>query len=312
MRWHIILRLPSLSEMASNRRTRKVTSRGFETIILKDLQCLHKWNIGHLQTYKLGKGYTSPKFSNCDHLLCDETLDDLDDVWATPTKPKCSKRSKPKAGPKLTSPQTPSTASPASAWIVPPNSPAEPEQPPSNPYITYLMRSWDGAQRAAPAPAIPSTVSEAPAHTLTEAAHGPAASSLPESQRDDPLILLNPDDVLVIPDDTREELSTPVASSQSTEKDDEQCVPGDESEDHGCQSQLSHDLALDEDSLFVEDGFIPLETCHEQTPCQMDHVVPKFELEEWFVVVVCFRALVACSILYLLHHMFTHYLVTYF
>lgn len=280
MRWHIILRLPSLSEMASNRRTRKVTSRGFETIILKDLQCLHKWNIGHLQTYKLGKGYTSPKFSSCDHLLCDETLDDLDDVWATPTKPKCSKRSKPKAGPKLTSPQTPSTASPASAWIVPPNSPAEPEQPPSNPYITYLMRSWDGAQRAAPAPAIPGTVSEAPAHTLTEAAHGPAAPSLPESQRDDPLILLNPDDVLVIPDDTRDELSTPVASSQSTEKDDEQCVPGDESEDHGRQSQLSHDLALDEDSLFVEDGFIPLETCHEQTPCQTDHMVPKFELEE--------------------------------
>lgn len=264
----------SLAEMASanSNRTRKVTSRGFETIILKDLQSLDKWNVGHLQTYKLERGYTSPKVSDCDHLLCDETLDDLEDSWATPIKPKCAKQSNSKAGPNLTSPQT-STVSPRPHWVVPPNSPAEPDQPASNPYITYLMRSWDGTQRA-PTPAVSSTVSETPANASAE----PLDSAAPTMQEHhDNLILLNPDEVLVIPDDTREELPTSVTSSQSTEEQDiEQCVPGDENEDHS----LSESLDLNEDSLFAENDFVPLELC-QQNACEMDHVVPTFEFEEW-------------------------------
>ena len=114
-------------------------------------------------------------------------------------------------------------------------------------------------------------VDETPASSLP----APRDSAVPEP--DDHLTLFNPDDVLVIPDDTREELATSVPSNQSTEKDAEQCVPRDESEDH--RQFQSHDLILDEDSLFVEDGFIPLDPC-QPTPCEADHVVPKFEFEE--------------------------------
>ena len=265
--------------MASSKRTRKSTPRGLEAIILKDLQCLHNWNAGPVQL----KSELGDFRVDSDHLLCHETLADLESAWATPAKPKRAKKSQRKIKSKstLTSRST-KTASPVPPSAAPPNSPAD--VPPNgqagpNPYITFLINSWDsnthstGHKATSPNPASTCTVSGAN--------NTSSAASQEEEEADPDLIMVNPDDVLVIPDNTRQQYGVVVGAEQSTpQTEEEQCVPADEGSE--LQSNSAESQELSEESLFVPNGSVSPVAC-QQAECLLDHVVPEFLLEEWFV-----------------------------
>ncbi|KAL8613783.1 hypothetical protein ACOMHN_029640 [Nucella lapillus] len=304
-----------LLQMASTKRTRQVTPRRIETIILKDLQSLHKWKDG-MATHSKERGHCYSSLLDDERLLCNETLEDLEEVWARPSQPKWAQKTqtkrshfkmnhsdelsedaedlwaKPIKGKRAkkaqskqtawhqTQPQSAEPASPVNPSVVPPNSPVElspASQPTPNPYITYLIQAWEAGSPVLVTSLDPSsqpTVHSVPGH---EQSVTPAAVvSLRDSNVN--LMLLHPEDVLVIPDSSREVISVPThTAARDEEGEAAQCVP---QQDGVLLHQRQSPVEFGEESVFeAEDDFLTSESSQENA-CGQDQVVPQFKPEE--------------------------------
>lgn len=287
---------------------RRAGPRRLETVVLRDLRCVQTIRWTHL--------YACPSPPTCTHtptdgdrLLCNETLDDLNNVWQSPPDPQGERQSSSQAGQGMKSSGSCSTCSPETHRPVPPNSPADavgragaqcsanaPNSPAdavgradaqcsANAYITYLARSWRaGEAQSSRGTALTSAARHLPAadgalpparstsrpagqkHVLllgpdSSVDHLAAFVSAHDVEGEDDVAMRGRDDILVIPDDTAEQLT-----SVPRVRPGEQCVPADDVQPGSVDA--------DDDSLFVEDAWLA-PTHQAPNLCHSDHVVPR-------------------------------------
>ncbi|KAK7507077.1 hypothetical protein BaRGS_00001928 [Batillaria attramentaria] len=260
--------------------TRREAPGCFDPVLFRDVKRVTRWSL-RKPWHPHSKLSTD---SDCERLLCDETLDDSDDdaCLNPPGYPRTS-RGASRGGTSIpASPKTSSRRSPVqSAAPVPPNSPANTENLHTihNPYISCLLGIWNtsGSNPSSPRNT-PQAASSRPASTGDS--RDDNASALP-GQGSSTLWPFGENDVLVIPSDTTDDdadSSDSVTSSHSTEHDDEHCVP----ETSSSQSTLGSDEVSNdqESSLYAEDDGVLVMRSRSQRLCQLEQVVPKVNSEE--------------------------------
>lgn len=226
----------------------------FESIVLRDIQCLKKWNLDKKPGFK-----DKSLVPDCGNLFCNESLDDLDSEAGV----RAPKRSK-----SFLKQTTPSPCI-AQKLMVPPNSPVdrgntEAAQP--NPYITCLVRMWDDPSNRSFLSALGN------GDAVSSSSSQPLLNQEPTFQGlETALLPFDTDNVLVIRDDT---VNRPTISHFTRESN-----PCDYQVPEISEEQNSAEIQNTEKLMFLEDSQEQFRSC-ETSVCASDHVVPKYVIEE--------------------------------